>query len=560
MNSIVKINSNEGGQFNAQNNRVSFDLPADKYYDLSSSYLNLVMSCDVTVDPDANLGVGVAIPVVRFTGSNANVENYAYENSALIRTATLDCELKGNIEELQRADILTQNLNSFSKSTDMETSHYYEKLIQPFGVSRNKSSLFCDINKEGDIPSRNLSRQPIRIKMSDLMNFCKTTQYNTGKYGRTRLELELNLDRLAPVTQSLSNAAADWLMTNNAGIGGGTNECGRFMNASNSTAGGTFGTVVSGDLKTFYVCADTAAGVATGIVPRIFNRLEDSPYFVGQKLQLNATYVVGAGGAARGGDIVNQSRRIIKIEYNRGDGVGNAQGVNRAGTIAITLDTAIDGGGNLSNLETYHSIKVTGLDATFGNGVVADYAELVVEEIAPSNVQPEPETIQYTTYKTEEIDCGGVLSFQHTFQAEPNAITMYVTQPTDNTNRCILSRQNVVSNYRIRINNKDTSARNISLRDGGTATRSGGNDPLHIVKQQNALVNSERDISDFKERLKNQNTNDGATFASYDVNTMLIGQVLPMTAQPKQIQVNINCDGAAGLKNLCVFREVLEEL
>ena len=40
--------------------------------------------------------------------------------------------------------------------------------------------------------------------------------------------------------------------------------------------------------------------------------------------------------------------------------------------------------------------------------------ELVLEELDPSNVQPEPDTISYTTYKTEEIDCGGVNNFQHT--------------------------------------------------------------------------------------------------------------------------------------------------
>ena len=50
MNSIVKINSNEGGVFNASNNRVSFDIPEGRYYDLSKAYLNIVMSCDVNVN------------------------------------------------------------------------------------------------------------------------------------------------------------------------------------------------------------------------------------------------------------------------------------------------------------------------------------------------------------------------------------------------------------------------------------------------------------------------------------------------------------------------------
>ena len=74
MNSIVKINSNEGGQFNAQNNRVSFDIPSNKFYDLSSAYLNLVMSCDVTDDPSSAIGVGVYVPLIRMTDSAGTID------------------------------------------------------------------------------------------------------------------------------------------------------------------------------------------------------------------------------------------------------------------------------------------------------------------------------------------------------------------------------------------------------------------------------------------------------------------------------------------------------
>tara|TARA_R110002072_G_scaffold177292_1_gene333198 strand:+ start:4120 stop:5808 length:1689 start_codon:yes stop_codon:yes gene_type:complete len=562
MNSIVKINSNEGGQFNAQNNRVSFDIPSDKYYDLSSAYLNLVMSCDPTSDNTPTIGKGVYIPIVKFTDTGGNGETLNFENSAIVRSVKLDCELKGNIEEIQRADILTQNINHYSKSNDMEISQYYEKLIQPFNVSRTKSSLFTELHKEGTVPSRNLSRQPVRIKLSDMMNFCKTTQYNTGKYGKTRLELELNLDRIAPIEQYLPNTVGsfDWTMPND-GLLGATNEQGRFMNAGLVPG---FGNAVSKNLTTFYVASDIAMGQATGIVPRIFNRLEDSVYYVGQKLSLSATYI-NNGGAARGGNIVGQIRRIVNIEYNRGNigagqGAGSAEGVNRGGVLAVTLDSPIDGDGVMTGTDLYHSIKVRGVDCTFDNGLVADYAELVVEEIAQANVQPEPDTIQYTTYKTEEIDTGGVESFFHTFQMEPEAITMYITQPTVGANRTIMSRQNDVDSYRIRINNKDASARKIFLRDSGGSVRSEGDDPLHIVKLQNALINSGRSLMNFTEKMNNINTNNGFSTNTFDVDTMLIGQVLPITSQPKQVQVNIQCRSTATINNICLFREVIMEL
>ena len=568
MNSIVKINSNEGGQFNAQNNRVSFDIPSNKFYDLSSAYLNLVMSCDVTVDPSPQIGTGVYIPLIRMTDSAGLIDYTVYDNSVLIRTAKLDCELRGSIEELQRADILTHNLNSYSKSMDMKTSHYYEKLIQPFNLSRTKGSIFTELHKEGAISSRNLSRQPVRIKLSEVMNFCKTKQYNTGKYGKTRLELELNLDRLNDARPYLSSQVddQDWVATNAQEAGTGNNESGRFMNATAATGGGTFGAPVSTGMQTFYVAADTADGAANGIVPRIFNRLEDSPYYVGQKLTINATYSANGGRALQ--TIVNQVRIITKIDYNRGDGADGGGGVTRAGTIAITLDEALIFGAGTSapllNQEQYHTIKVRGVDPTYGNGVVADYAELILEELAPANVQPEPDTISYTTFRTEEIDAAGANNFQHTFMAEPNAITMYITQPHNGTNRSFSSELLDLDFYRLRINNKDTSARNIFLRNSGAGAtlHNVNNDPLHVIKQQNALVNSERDILSLLEKKKTSNasSNRGYIVDTYTDDTVLIGQVLPMTSSPKQVQLILQANTGAVVRNLCIFREVLEEI
>ena len=570
MNSIVKISSNEGGQFNAQNNRVSFDIPSNKFYDLSSAYLNLVMSCDVTVDPSSAIGVGVYVPLIRMTDSAGTIDYTAYDNSVLIRSAKLDCELRGSIEELQRADILTQSLNSYSKSMDMKTSHYYEKLMQPYNLSRTKGSIFTELHKEGAISSRNLSRQPVRIKLSEVMNFCKTKQYNTGKYGKTRLELELNLDRLNDARPYLSSGGTDedWVATNAPEAGTGTNETGRFMNATANAGAGTFGAAVSTGMQTFYVCSDTVESAATGIVPRIFNRLEDSPYFVGQKLTINATYVAGAAGRGTLANIVNQVRIITRIDYNRGDGADGGGGVTRAGTIAITLDQPLLSGTGTSaplvNVEQYHSIKVRGVDPTYGNGVVADYAELILEELAPANVQPEPDTISYTTFRTEEIDAAGANNFQHTFMAEPNAITMYITQPHNGTNRSFSSQLLALDFYRLRINNKDTSARNIFLRNSGAGAtlHNVNNDPLHVIKQQNALVNSERDILNLLEKNKttNSSSNRGYIVDTYIEDTVLIGQVLPMTSSPKQVQVILQANAAAVVRNLCIFREVLEEI
>tara|TARA_R110002153_G_scaffold42788_1_gene121350 strand:+ start:4781 stop:6469 length:1689 start_codon:yes stop_codon:yes gene_type:complete len=562
MNSIVKINSNEGGNFSASNNRISFDIPEGKQLDLSSAFVNLVMSCPVTAEEDTAAGLGVYIPNVQLTYSSGANTDTLFSNNALIRTAKISSAMAGNIETIQRCDILTEVLGRHAKTQTQDRSQFYQQLVQPYNVSRMKGSIFCELHKEGGVRSRNVTRQPVRVKLGDLMNFCNTTQYNTSKYGKTRVELEVNLDRIAAPTQVLGAGAAnvDWIGTNAAGAGGGAQNYGRFMNAQAGN-GGVFGTPVSTDLTTFYVSQDSGGtAIGNNCVPRVFNRLEDSPYYVGQKLKITGTYVQNTDPQARTTDL-EVIRRIASIAYNRGDGATGGGGVNAAGTIAITLNAAVEGSGPLTADSAYRNLVVRGATCTFGSGVICEYAELVLEEIAPQNLQPEPPSLQYITYKTEEIDCGNVVNFQHNFMAEPNAMTMFITQPTNNTARFIGSAQNGVDSYRLRVNNKDTSSRQIVLRDSGGNVRSAFNDPLHLIKQTNALTNSGvRKMKNYAELAIDIETNTGLESAKYVGSEFLIGQVLPLTNSPKNIQVNIECRAGTNLQNLCVFRELMAEV
>lgn len=173
MNTIVKLTSNEGGAFDAQNNRVSFDIPAGRYFDLSTAYLNLVMSCPIATTPGDTSGTGVYVPVIQFNDSAGAAESVVYDNSALIRSVKMDCESRGSVEDIHRCDILTHNLNNYSKSRFNQTSQFYERLCGEFAVSRTKGSIFNELHKEGNVLSRNVDRVPVRIKLTDVMNFCK---------------------------------------------------------------------------------------------------------------------------------------------------------------------------------------------------------------------------------------------------------------------------------------------------------------------------------------------------------------------------------------------------
>ena len=693
MNTIVKINSNEGGTFTAQNNHLSFDIPAGNYFDMSTAYINLVMSCPILTQAMGNTSTaagqnaaGIAldatsvyIPQIQFNDTGGVDDTTKYENSALLRSVKMDCELRGSIEDIQRCDILTHNLNQYSKSAFQQTSHLYERLCSEFAISRTKGSIFNEIHKEGTVPSRNLNRVPVRIKLSDVMNFCKTTQFNTGKYGKTRIHCELNLDRLNTPRQYLGDAVTagqggntdtdvrprgggssnndDWkiendpvfipnrrtadeeslegaagaqgarLSANSQFAGASSNAVCMMMHPDNTADDGATGdsaTIlsatcnrpnaiagVSTTFKSFYIAADpnpyvpaapfggTAAGalaasaIKGGKFPRIFNRLEECPYYVGQKVRVSCNSF-GANAVARGVIAATQLnpyiRQIVAIDYNRGDGAGSAPqnsaaqgGVNVPGAICITLNAALPG--TISGTAKYVDVVMTGATCQFDD-VRCDFAELVLEQLAPGNIVAEPDTISYSTFKTEEIDTGGTENFQHQFMGHPNAMNMYIMQPSNQTNGSIKSSQGLLDSYRIRVNNKDTSSRQIFLRDSGTAatldsqkTRGITNDPLHTHKQQSALVNSDRVVKNLHEQPMNVFENDGVLRERFprgfntrnggSEDALLIGQVLPLTQQPKTIQVNLQARNqgnsaaqvaARGIKNLVVYQEIMQEI
>ena len=578
MNSQIKINSNEGGVFNASNNKVSFTIPEGDHYNLSTSYINLVMSVPITSEVPKNGNdagteppAGIYCPDVKFTDDAGTAQNERLENSALLRSCVLSCERKGNIERIQRADVVTQNLNNFSYNQDEATSTGYERICQEVPIQGFKSSIFVEQIKEGTDVSRNLSRQPVRVKLSDVMNFCKVQQYSTEKYGRTTIDLELNLDKITAV-QYLDSNHAEWFGNNSTTYAQGG---GNGLNAQNLGTGLTLTAAIGSDMTTIQIAKQTGAGQANNNGVRPFNRLEDSPYWVGQRVLVSGFYGFNADGsgadpatrnaaAGAGADYdftadANAKTRYIKeIRYNRGEAgaVGMPGSLGQNGSITLVLDQAILPGGALTNGGKIYNLLLRGADCVFA-APQCDYAELVIEKIANPDKSQDAGDIQYTTYTTEEFDTNSVVNFQRQFQMEPEALTMYIMQPHNATAGTILSRQLFASSYRLRIDNKDTSNREIFLRsiDG----KSNGNDPLHIYKQKTALMNSNRVLRDLHEKQRALDISTGSLSDAFTVDVMVIGQVLPVTQNPKQVQVNINCVGG-GISRLLIAKECMRSI
>tara|TARA_R110002153_G_scaffold230208_1_gene383384 strand:- start:1003 stop:2706 length:1704 start_codon:yes stop_codon:yes gene_type:complete len=563
MNKIIKIPSNEGGVFTAANNRVSFNIPSGRYYDLSKSYIQLMSSASVI---PADASKGVVIPRILYEFDNGSAITNYHRNSVLVKNINFSNQA-GSVENIQRSDILSAAFSGYTEDDDMVDSHGYQDLFQVHPTSNAVNSIFADVNREGNSASRQTQRVPVRIKCSDLMNFWNTKQYNSNKYGMGRLEMELNIDKVN-IVQALGRLVA-----------GTAPEA---FSAANQTEWDQGGQA----LNQFINCVGSANApdnrgrdltkiqVGVGAVPHCFNRLEDNAlYYVGQQLLIKATSVNGGTVS----DVETNTgiiRTITAIEYNRGEPANAAVPVGMEGAFAnngsltLTLNQSLfntnqPAGTLLANGITLSGLVCVGVPVEF-NPFQVDFAELILEEVMNPDTSPQANVpINYTSYTTEEFDTVLTKNFQRTFTVEPEAKTLYITAPFYNEANAGLdsthSFQADISNYRMRIDNKDTSGRFIGLRGAGT------NDPLHIQKQITAFINSGKRIKNLLEitRAVGYNiNNDGHNYSgnpaanTATLSRFLIGQVLPVTQQQKQIQVILNCPTGKGVKRLVLFKEV----
>jgi len=590
MNTFVKISSSEGGVFTADNNLVSFDIPEGQYYNLDSAYLNLVCSVPVNeeferssnnagVNPfdtavTANVaqttlgGNGVYLPKISTFEDDYSTENDSLmPNEAIVKNISLTSQNSGVIEEIKRNDILRSNLKFYTSYRDEAESSNYENLFNGKYGGNNPTSIFTDINREGGISSRNLLRQPVRIPLKNMMNFCKVQQYNTNKYGRTKLRMELDIQRIR-VSQTMDNSVNGILVNGLAprtpnGVTGPTD-----LGNQNMFRMCNLTSTIGPNMNELMLSTDATGEQTT---PRRLNRAEDIPFHVGQKLNIAAKYAFNGGGGeeARGmvsGQVKLVTRRITAIRYNRGEAnVGTTGLQNVPGSVTLVLNDALDTtASSTTPLEagsSYKEIVVRGADCSF-NPFQVDFAELVLEQLAPQNVVADNgQPIQYTTFETEEFSTPAQNSFQRMFEAPPNCSNLYIMRPEvlagNAGSGSLTSSQGTIEDYRIRVDNKDTSDRPIGLRS--TNGRNISPDQLHFQKLAVALQNSNLPVKNLSERGLDIDDVAAWNVNNRNVDKLLIAQVLPLTNSPKHIQLNIN-SSANGPQRLALFKEVVKSI
>lgn len=620
MDKVIKINSKEGGPFTTTSNLINFDIMPDGVYDFTDSYVNLVCSITGVTDATPATGQGVYNPLINYTDKiTANVDACKIRslyNVAMVKNCSMTSELQGSLEDIRRVDILRQNLNEYTLTTDEKQSLEYQSLRQLTPRNYLRNSTFRELHNEGTAPSRNVQSR-IRIPMSQLFELGKLTAYPAQKMGKTRIHLEMNLDKFAIYA---NKGVPDELkpFAQFAGVTAPAAGAAININSLTSKDGVTY---IDKTDSPYYVGQKVAvlfntdvpgtlpvASIATsGIVT--YDTAATANLVVGGAARLT---IVAAGAATQNVNIVGQDVNGVTfpaetLTLNGTTAVNSANAYSSISSIicvtpttAVTITTRT--GAQTGNLTakrlineisyddttkqqtlTFDSNLVTGLPATkiltlvpvigkdvspiapastdvtsrliTGAKLQVDMAEIVLRKLGA--VPKMPAQLNYMSWSTEEFTSNGAqTNFQRMFQLEPNAVNVFMMFPSND----LFSIKDGFDNYRLRLGgpggNQDLTDRDVIV--GGALGKQ--KDPLYYDRLSMTMLNAGYPMKSMLEQNMNvvvaevANDNDRRDDAG---NLTIVANPVPATPYEKLLQVNMNFAAGNGLTELALFKQVM---
>jgi len=429
---IVKYSA-EQGSFSATKNNVDIHLPANTgVYDLSKSYINVNVTLNETAAGDAD---AVYASSLKFNEGTSN-DVVPPTNAVLVKHCDFISQSRGSIERIRHVDALRANLAIYEKDKSYlkEDKNVFKSAKTEQVFSKNGANELYNV---GSVGSR-VRPQDIRVDLKDLFGFGVVEQYDTSKFGNTKIHLQCNFDKLA--VGGTITALVPWNIDVRTGVAG---NYGAFANNARNDAGGDEFTITS-----------TA----------VYNVLEDIPFHTNQLLTV--TFSVTTGGQ-RTSDV-----RISEIVHKDD------------GTVQLTFATAIH---TVVAGETMTGISVVQKAAT-ASSVTINKVELVAYR---TEDQSGPGEIQFLSYSTESDSVPAAASLNKQYYLPPNTLNAIVMTPNS-----IYSREaSPITKYRFTLNNKATTNRDIEIKSGlhyDQLNKSFINMGLKLANLDEAFINDDK--------------------------------------------------------------------
>ena len=351
-----------------------------------------------------------------------------------------------------------------------------------------RNSIFRELHKQGTQES--LSKEArIIIPLKDIFDYCNYSEYDAGRHGATRLGLELQVDKYTPAVSTDDNHASFR----------DRNTFGSHTTPANPPGLNANFTAITSDY--------------------VFRSLEESPYFVGMKID-----ITGVDAAAVAPNYT-ATRKITGIQYVNDGGAENRK-------VVLTLNAAIFDAAP-AVVSTTYNISVGITDLAGGTGLSTNFsaAELVLKVVGqPEGLDSKPRS--YQTYLSEEYQGNAATpNHQHQINIEPNCSGVYIMYPNE-----VISENDALdsgANYRLRHNDMDLTNRNVNFFT-----------PLHKERNMMTLVNSGYPVKNLM-GLTPASKEDETQEASYQGTTHTIDVKMvasPLKPMPEYSLLQINHD------------------
>jgi len=511
MENFVKLQSTQGiFDVSGNKNLCDFQIPANSgSYDLSQSFININCKIETTstdaVSGDANApdpvyNVGLVInESARATNAFETLINC--ENAVLVKNARMLCS-RGKVEDIRKVDCLRSNLALYKQSDDNQVRNTY-------GLANWTDNEFMPVQPlnslvgEGNQDSQKRGHD-IRIPLSSIFEMGKSTVWDTSYYGHTKLNLELNLDKLSVLDKTTA------VLSDNRYLLRGATE--KYTAFKDMTATGQTGTVGTAD----YALVSKIA----------YESIEDSPFYVGQRCDL-----VKGGGTGTLANSVVQIKKITQA-VNTSKQPNDAGGaLTHAGSIMIEFTV---GTGVMTAGQTLTGLTLTPKDKTSAPITINN-----IELVAKMTDETESEPTQYTTYIAQEDSAPAGDSISRTYSLPPNTTNCYVM-----FNNPIYSSE-TLDTYRITMDGVDLTNRDIKVGSG-----------LHYDLISQVFMNRGQAIGSLQEEMKN-----GAKYRGEggEAESMVI-LMFPVKLNSGSTQLGLELNGTALSGKIIVYSEVVKEL
>lgn len=484
MENVLRLQSREGGAFTASQNRLTFSIPENNTWDLANSYVSLMGRITAVGDAGATYAV-----CLRYTETDGDtISQVAPPPACIVKNSRLTSSKWGILEDIRRPDIFFSNISTLEMSVADIRGKSNQYPIVPFENNNNKGSVWRELHREGDVRSRDLLA-PFKLPLSQCLALGKST-LDTTALGRLDLFLELQLDRFK----------AEQLLTEGSNFG--TSQ-GEFVAMEDITGVGDKNT-----LTTKYQ----------------FDRLEESPYHIGQSLEI----VVGTQGTT----ILNPPEFVIitSIEWVR----SNDDATN--GQIILTFD----------NYATFADVETSWTDITV-RGRDAESVDFSVE-FAEITLQGSSEKVDmkggltYSTITTEEDNGNALTRFRKQYFLEPECYNLWATFPDDDND--LGSNMTNITNWRLRLDGEDLTNRNVLK-----------NTPLDYDRTSMTMLNGGRQLKSLIGGIVGDNTQSEIEAFSDTSQAKMICNPIPITSVRKIIDFSIDAS-EGGVKKIVLFKEV----